>query len=158
MPVDTTAPPGTQKTIKRWENNLEKIDIQRQSRDLNQHLVGRFMHDPLNYKPETSYSNADYWDKNEARLAHGYPYTAWLQLGIYYGAGLYTAKQQGLVAKGVIFSKFWNFHYFDWMTFIRRAGIYGVGGGLVLGTVLFGSPDLSINRVISTYRYWVMAE
>ena len=29
-----------------------------------------------------------------------------------------------------------------------------IGGGLVAGTVLFGSPNVSIKRVINAYDYW----
>lgn len=68
--------------------------------------------------------------------------------------GLYTAKEQGCVARGVLFSRFWRFHYFDWLTFLRRGGIYAWGGGLVLGTILFGSPDLSFKRVLGRYEYF----
>ena len=129
----------------------EKIDLVKQSRELNQPLIKDFMRDSLNYSPELSYTNADYWAKYEARMAHGYPLTAWLQLGLLYGVGIYTAKQQGLLRSGVVFSKFWKFHYFDWITFLRRGGVYAFAGGLVAGTVLFGSPDISIRRGISKY-------
>ena len=77
-----------------------------------------------------------------------------MQLGLIYACGLYTAKEQGCVARGVIFSRFWRYHYFDWLTFLRRSGIYAIGGGLVAGTILFGSPDVSIKRVINRYQHW----
>ena len=54
-----------------------------------------------------------------------------------------------------MFARFWRFHYFDWLTFLRRGGIYAWAGGLVTGTVLFGSPDVSIKRVIGAYRLWL---
>jgi len=66
---------------------------------------------------------------------------------------LYTAKEQGIVKKGVYFQRYWRAHYFDWLLFLRRAGIYGIGGGLVLGTYLFGSPRISFSRGINYYRY-----
>ena len=91
-------------------------------------------------------------------MAHGYPATSWLQLGLLYGTGLYTAKQQGLVGKGAIFVKFWKFHYFDWITYLRRAGVYGLAGGMVAGTVLFGSPEVSMLRLKSWYYCWVLQE
>ena len=56
------------------------------------------------------------------------------------------------MGRGVYFAKFWQHHYFDWMTFLRRAGIYGIGGGLVLGTVLFGNPHLALRRVYNRYQ------
>ena len=155
---DVTSHSGQQRDLKRWENGLETIDITKQSRELNKDLVGDFGRDKLNYKPELYGRSAVYWAQNEARMAHGYPGTAWLQVGLLYGVGLYTAKQQGLVKSGVVFSKFWNFHYFDWITFIRRGGIYAIGGGLIAGTVLFGSPDLSIRRAINKYKFYCHAE
>ena len=134
------------------------MDLVKQSREMNQPLVKNFMRDSLNYQPELYNKNAVYWAQNEGRIAHGYPGTAWLQLGLLYGVGLYTAKQQGLIRSGVVFTKFWKFHYFDWITFLRRGGIYAFAGGLVAGTVLFGSPDLSIRRSISSYHYWLSGE
>lgn len=60
---------------------------------------------------------------------------------------------------GVPLAKFWRAHYFDWITFARRGAIYAWAGGLVAGTVLFGSPDLALRRAISKYHYYVsMAE
>ena len=53
--------------------------------------------------------------------------------------------------RNAIFARFWRFHYFDWMMFMRRGSIYALGGGLVAGTVLFGSPDVSIKRAINRY-------
>ena len=130
---------------------LEKIDLVKQSRELNAPLVKDFTRDSMNFRPELNYSNSDYWAKYEARMAHGYPLTAWLQLGLLYGVGLYTAKQQGLIRGSAVFSRFWKFHYFDWIAFSKRGVVYAWGGGLVAGTVLFGSPDVSIRRGISKY-------
>ena len=152
--MDVTPPQGTQKTIRRWENGLERIDLEKQSRELNAPMLKNYNRDPLHYKPEVGNASADYWHKNEAKIAHGYPATSWLQIGLLYGTGLYTAKQQGLVAKGVIFTRFWGYHYFDWITYIKRAGLYAGAGGLVLGTVLFGSPELSVRRAVSFYHSW----
>ena len=78
-----------------------------------------------------------------------------MQLGLLYAVGLYTAKEQGCVARGVIFSRFWRYHYFDWLTFLRRGGVYAWAGGLVAGTILFGSPDVSLRRCINWYQYWL---
>ena len=57
-----------------------------------------------------------------------------------------------------MFTKFWRFHYFDWLTFMRRGGVYAWGGGLVTGTILFGSPDISLKRCIAFYRTWAASE
>ena len=56
-----------------------------------------------------------------------------------------------------MFSRFWRYHYFDWLTFLRRGGIYAWGGGLLAGTILFGSPDVSLKRCFGWYNHW-MAE
>ena len=156
--ADYSAVPGTQRTAKRWDNELEKIDIVKQSKELNEPLLKDFMRDSMHYKPEALNANADYFQKHEGRMVHGYPGTAWLQLGLLYGVGLYTAREQGIVSKSVIFPRFWKFHYFDWITFLRRGGVYAWAGGLVAGTVLFGSPDISIRRAISRYHCWVSQE
>ena len=90
-------------------------------------------------------------------MSHGYPRTMWLQMSIILGCGLYTAKEQGIMGRGQYVCKFWNHHYFDWMTFVKRSGIYGVAGGIVLGTFLFGNPDIAIRRIHSkwsSYTAW----
>ena len=52
-------------------------------------------------------------------------------------------------------SRFWRYHYFDWATFLRRGGIYAWGGGLVAGTIIWGSPDVSLKRVFAFYNLWM---
>lgn len=59
---------------------------------------------------------------------------------------------------GVPFARYWRAHYFDWITFARRGAIYAWAGGLVAGTVLFGSPDLALRRTISKYHYYFSME
>ena len=142
------------KQLREWEKGQKQIDLQKEFREMNAPLLNTYGRDRYTYKAELYDSAHQYWYHYEARIAHGYPGTAWLQLGLVYAAGLYTAKEQGCVARSAIFARFWRFHYFDWMTFLRRAGVYGVGGGLVAGTVLFGSPDISIKRIISFYNHW----
>ena len=46
------APDGTQKIAKRWDVGLEKIDLVKQSREMNQPLVKDFMRDSMHYQPE----------------------------------------------------------------------------------------------------------
>ena len=78
-------------------------------------------------------------------------------MALVYAAGLYTAKEQGIVKKGVYFQRYWRAHYFDWLLFLRRGSIYGMGGGLFIGILTFGYPITSIRRVVSKYnRYFVM--
>ena len=59
-----------------------------------------------------------------------------------------------MIRKGVILTKFWKFHYFDWITFMRRGAIYAWAGGLAAGIVMFGSPDLTLKRAINRYRFF----
>jgi len=91
-------------------------------------------------------------------MVHGYPMTSYIQLSFVYLAGLYTAKKQGIVQRGVYFQQFWKHHYFDWLLFARRAGIYGIGGGLVVGTLFYGSPAISLARVKNYYRHKFVME
>jgi hypothetical protein len=58
----------------------------------------------------------------------------------------------------VFLTKFWRFHYFDWIGYMRRCAIYGWAGGLVAGTVLFGNPELAIRRAVNKYNYWFSLE
>ena len=97
-----------------------------------------------------------YWRANEGVLSHGYPATSYLQLAIVYACGLYTAREQGIVSRNAIFGKFWRHHYFDWTSFAIRSAKYGLVGGLLAGTVLFGNPDLALRRVNSFYSRWFL--
>ena len=96
--------------------------------------------------------------RTEAKYAHGYPATLYLQAMLVYSCGLYTAKEQGIVKKGVYFQKFYKAHYFDWILFGQRSLKYGVAGGLVLGTFLFGSASVSLARMINKYHYYTAWE
>ena len=93
-------------------------------------------------------------EMTEAKYSHGYPATAWLQLALVYGCGIYTAQEQGIVKRGTPFCRFWRAHYFDWMTFGVRSVKYAWLGGLLAGTVLFGSPDIAFKRAISKFNYF----
>jgi hypothetical protein len=75
-----------------------------------------------------------------------------------YSIGLYTAKEQGIVKKGVYFQRFWKAHYFDWLLFARRGAIYGWAGGFLLGIVMFGDSAVSMKRALSKYHYWCSME
>ena len=88
-------------------------------------------------------------------MSHGYPLTFWVQAGLCYAAGVYTAQEQGIMKRGAVFGKFWKHHYFDWISFMRRSGIYGIGGGLLLGTALFGNPTIALRRCHSKYLYYM---
>ena len=140
--------------LREWEKGTRKMDLQKEFRDNNQGLLKNFGRDRFTYKAETTDAAHIYWYQNEVKHAHGYPYTAWLQTGLVYAVGVYTAREQGCIPSSQFMCRFWRFHYFDWLTFLRRAGIYGWAGGLVAGTILFGSPDLSMKRAIGWYNYW----
>ena len=92
--------------IKKWDNNVYNYDVTQASRAMNPWLAN-YGRDRLTYSPETPYSSANFLARNEASQSHGYPLTAWLQLGLVYACGLYTAKEQGIVKKRVFFQKFW---------------------------------------------------
>ena len=87
-------------------------------------------------------------------MSHGYPATSYLQMGIVYLCGLHTARQQGIVKNNEFFRRYWRHHYFDWITFAKRSTKYGLVGGLIAGTMLFGNPDLAMRRAFSKYQYW----
>ena len=50
---------------------------------------------------------------------------------------------------------FWRHHYFDWILAARRATIFGLGGGLILGTMLFGDSKLSFRRMKGAYQLYL---
>ena len=93
--------------------------------------------------------------ENEARYAHGYPFTAWFQLGLLYFMGIYTAREQGLISRTTLFTKFWRFHYFDSIGFAQRGVKYAWLGGLVAGTFLFGNPQIAYQRCVSKINFYL---
>lgn len=145
-----------QREAKQWDNGILSFDLAEEFNKKNKELTSNFGKDRYSYSVENHSLNALYNYRNEAKHAHGYPYTAWLQLGLLYTVGLYTAQEQGIVRRGVPFARFWRAHYFDWITFGVRGVKYAWLGGLVAGTVLFGSPDLSFKRAISSFNYYFM--
>ncbi len=143
--------------IKKWDNDVYKYDVTEASRLMNPWLRN-YGRDRFTYNPETPFTSASYYARNEAAQSHGYPFTAWLQLGIVYACGLYTAKEQGIVKKRVFLQNFFKAHYFDWLLFARRGFTYGIVGGLVAGTIMFGDQRLALRRVISKYNYYFCME
>ena len=81
-----------------------------------------------------------------------------MQAGLIYGCGIYTAQQQGIIRKNVYFSAFWNYHYFDHISFLKRSAVVGLGGGLVLGTLIFGKPDWAVQRAVNRAKYFTLHE
>ena len=143
-----------QREMKQWENGLKTWDLTEESRKANADFLRGYGRDPLTFKVENYQLENEYWRFNEAGISHGYPATSWLQLAICYGVGVYTAQQQGIIRKGQFFKNFWGHHYFDWTMWFRRSFVWAGVGGLALGTVLFGKPDLALKRAHSKYEYW----
>ena len=144
-----------QRQVKSFENGHWSTDLSQEVAEGNPWLKN-YGHDRYTYHTELYEVNNNYWYKNEAKLSHGYPLTLYLQAGIIYGCGLYTAKEQGIVKKGVVLSRFWRAHYFDWISFLRRSSVYGIAGGVLLGTIAFGNPELAMARVYSKYQYYMI--
>lgn len=143
--------------LKKWDNDIYQYDVTEASRAMNPWLKN-YGKDRFTYNPENHYTSAAFLARNEGSQSHGYPYTAWLQLAIVYGCGLYTAKEQGIVKKKVFFQKFWQAHYFDWLLFLRRSFVYGIVGGVLAGTALFGDQRLALRRAVSKYQYYFCME
>ena len=120
--------------------------------------VANYGRDRLTYKAETSHLSANYNAKYEGSLAHGYPMTSWLQLGLLYGCGIYTAQEQGVIKPTQFIARFWRHHYFDWMTFARRGFLFAGVGGLALGTVMFGNSNISLRRGIHHFKFWFVGD
>ena len=78
--------------LKKWDNDIYKYDVTEASRLMNPWLKN-YGRDRLTFNPETPYTSAAFLAHNEASQSHGYPVTAWFQLAIVYGCGLYTAKE-----------------------------------------------------------------
>ena len=143
------------KELKQWENGLKKWDLQKESVKANPGLTSQFGRDVITYTPETLTINNEYWRFNEGGLSHGYPVTSWFQLAIIYGCGVYTAKEQGILKSYFTPQRFWRHHYFDWTMFLQRSFKFGIVGGLLAGTVLFGNPQIALQRMYSKYQLWM---
>ncbi len=141
--------------IRAIENNKDGYDAEDHIYRGNKHIFDKFGRDPYSYQIEKLQTANRYWDNNEASFSHGYPTTAYFQLALIYGCGLYTARQQGIVKKGVYFQRYWRHHYFDWTLFLKRSFYVGVVGGMVAGTYLFGDPEVAGKRVVSKYHYYM---
>lgn len=138
--------------LKKWDNDIYVYDVTEASRLMNPFLKN-YGRDRFTHTPEMLNVNTRKIHSLEGPASHGYPYTAWLQLTLVYAIGLYTAKEQGIVKKGVYFQRYWKAHYFDWLLFLKRAGIYGIGGGIVLGTIFFGDKITAQRRIRNRYEF-----
>ena len=65
--------------VKRYEKNLkgDEFDLTKESLKQNPFLKN-YGYDRLSYQAEKIEMTNLYWRENEARMAHGYPGTAWL--------------------------------------------------------------------------------
>ena len=79
--------------LREWEKGTKKMDLQKEFRELNAPLLDNYGRDRFTYKAELTDASHRFWAENEARFAHGYPATAWIQLGLLYAAGMYTAQE-----------------------------------------------------------------
>jgi hypothetical protein len=79
--------------MKKWENGTKQWDLTEESRKMNEELCHNYGRDPLTFRPEALLIQNENARRNEAKHSHGYPYTAWLQIGLVYGCGIYTAHQ-----------------------------------------------------------------
>lgn len=95
---------------------------------------------------------------NEARDAHGYHQTYWIQFGLAYACGIYTAQQQGIIRKTTFFARFWRHHYFDFIGWAKRSVLIAGFGGIALGTYFFGHPTIAINRCFNKFQYYFIAD
>lgn len=125
--------------LKAYGNYLKPWDLTEASRAANADICDRYGRDPLSFDCETLQVNNLYQFHNEGPHSHGYPYTFWMQLGLIYTCGIYTAQQQGIIRTGQVYKNFWAHHYFDWIQFAKRSTLVAGLGGLVLGSILFGN-------------------
>jgi hypothetical protein len=151
---------GSQREVRDWERGTKTFDnfVTESFKKENAELCAMHGRDALTYTVEQNMMSATYWDKYESPISHGYPYTSWLQLGLMYGCGIYTAQEQGVIKRNVFVSRFWKFHWFDWITFLKRSTIIAGVGGFVAGTVLFGNSNLALRRAKSRYTYLTSME
>ena len=94
--------------FKRYEKGLseDEFDLQKESLKYNPFLEN-YGKDRLSFRAENTYTTAAYYHEHEAKIAHGYPLTAWIQHGLVVACGMYTAKEQGIFGRGQYFGKFW---------------------------------------------------
>ena len=125
-----------------------QFDVATAFKQANPSMCDNYGMDPWSYNGEHNHHWISHYYRNESKMAHGYPMTYFLQAGIIYGLAFYTAREQGLPKPHMFFKS----HWFDWMLFFKRSAIFGVAGGMVLGTLLFGDTRISLNR-IGNYFY-----
>ena len=88
------------KDLRNWENGHKKWDFGEETYKANKEMMDGFGRDPFGYDPENRMTQNMYWKQMEGPVSHGYPQTAWLQIGLVYGCGIYTAHNQGIIRTG----------------------------------------------------------
>ena len=104
------------------------------------------------YNPYNSRYWTNFYTKYEGMMAFGLPQTYFLQAGIFYLCSLYTAREQGLITKTQFLFNCFQSHWFDWITCLKRFGVFGIGGGLLIGSIMFGDPNLVLAKVYERYN------
>ena len=148
MPERKVGHPGIDSLVYTNSRAGHQIDLAAMFKEHNPSLTKNFGYNSWSYEPENNRYWMKYYRANEARMAHGYPYTGFLQAGIFLGCALYTAKKQGLPNPHLFFKS----HWFDWITCFKRFGVFGVGGGLLVGIILFGDMRISMKRIYNRYK------
>lgn len=142
-----------EKVILALQDPSYEYDVNKAFAQLNPNMTQHRGRDRFSYTEESYYHWTRHHQLNEARHSHGYPYTTALQAGIIGGCALLVAKEQGYPLN----YPFWKAHYYNWTKFLTMGFKYGVVGGLVLGTVLFGNPTTAISRCVHYYKHYTEA-
>ena len=129
-----------------------KIDVGANFKKNNPEMCNTFRKNKRTGRQENYQYWATYYAKNERSMAYGFPMTFALQGGIFYLCAVYTAREQGLITKSEFVFNFAKSHWFDWTKCLKRFGVFGVAGGLVLGSIFFGDPSLAIARWRNRYQ------
>ena len=143
----TVAPPSTAPGYETSRASFN-IDVSKTFREHNKEMCENYGKDTQTSNFEKDAHFTDYYLRNEAALAHGYPLTLYLQGGIFYLTAYYTARGQGLPNPHL----FYKSHWFDWITCFKRFAVFGIAGGMILGTVMFGDTGISLKRIYNRYN------
>lgn len=63
--------------LKKWDNDIYKYDVTEASKLMNPWLKN-YGQDRFTHSAEKTYTSAAYYQRNEGRHSHGYPFTAWM--------------------------------------------------------------------------------
>mmetsp|Transcript_28103 Transcript_28103/g.24835 ORF Transcript_28103/g.24835 Transcript_28103/m.24835 type:complete len:170 (+) Transcript_28103:29-538(+) len=148
MSNSNVAPPELTDKYYKYSNPKAQVNISETFRINNPTLCDTHGKNYDTYSYEDELQQAYFYGKREASMSHGYPLTFVLQGGIFLATALYTARAQGLPSPHL----FYKSHWFDWITCFRRFAVFGIAGGLIAGTLLFGDPHVAVKRVYNRYN------